>query len=40
MMLDVDYNDPEWLLVAKNNEDRPFFKLKKFFRKYFKGYEI
>lgn len=40
MMLDVDYNDPEWLLVAKDNEDRPFFKLKRFFRRYFKGYEI
>lgn len=24
-LLDVDYNDPEWLLVSKNNEDQPFF---------------
>ncbi len=38
--LDVDYNDPKWLLVAKHNEDRPFFKLKRFIWKYFKGYEI
>ncbi|MBD5266916.1 MAG: hypothetical protein HDS29_00270 [Bacteroides sp.] len=38
--LDVDYNDPDWLLVAKDNEDRPFFKLRRFIKKYFKGYEI
>lgn len=38
--LDVDYNDPKWLIIARENEDRPFFKLKKFVKKYFKGYEI
>lgn len=32
---DVDYNDPEWLFVAECNEDMPFFKLNKFWRKYF-----
>lgn len=31
---DVDYNDIRWLYVALNNEDQPFFKLKRFWRKY------
>ena len=26
----VDYNDPQWLFVAKDNEDRPFFYFKRF----------
>lgn len=31
---DVDYNDPTWLYVAENNEDKPFFNLKRIWRKY------
>ena len=33
----VDYGDPIWLDVANNNEDRPFFALRKFFRKHIAG---
>lgn len=32
--LDVDFGDPEWLFVAMNNEDKPFFHLRKFWRRY------
>lgn len=31
---DVDYNDSTWLQVADNNEDRPFFRLRRLWRKY------
>ncbi len=31
---DVDYNDNTWLQVADNNEDRPFFRLRRLWRKY------
>ncbi|MCC8037393.1 MAG: hypothetical protein LIP02_04545 [Bacteroidales bacterium] len=34
---DLDYNDPNWLLVAANNEDRPFFRLRRLWRKHVKG---
>ncbi len=37
---DVDYNDPIWLFVAMNNEDRRFFKLRKLWRKYVTGLGI
>ncbi|WP_279129906.1 hypothetical protein [Muribaculum intestinale] len=33
----VDYNDPQWLFVAKDNEDRPFFYFKRFWRRYVRG---
>lgn len=33
----VDYGDPVWLDVANNNEDRPFFALRRFFRKHIAG---
>ncbi len=31
---DVDYNDLQWLNIAKYNEDMPFFRLRKFWRTY------
>ncbi len=31
---EVDYNDLQWLNVAKNNEDVPFSRLRKFWRTY------
>ena len=34
---DVDYNDPHWLYVSFNNEDMPFFKLRRLWRKYVTG---
>ena len=33
---DVDYDDINWLDVATNNEDRPFFRLRRFWRRNFK----
>lgn len=33
---DVDYSDMRWLDIATNNEDRPFFKLRRFWRKNFR----
>lgn len=39
MVLDVDFNDPAWLLVARDNEDKPFFHLRRFWRKYVGGLE-
>ena len=30
---DVDYSDPVWLTVATENQDRPFFRLRKLVRK-------
>lgn len=33
----VDYNDLSWLDVATNNQDRPFFKIRRLWRKYFRN---
>ena len=33
----VDYNDPVWLFVAKDNEDKPFFHFRRAWRKYVRG---
>lgn len=33
---DVDYGDMHWLDIATNNEDRPFFRLRRFWRKNFR----
>ncbi|MCM1505005.1 MAG: hypothetical protein NC127_07400 [Muribaculum sp.] len=33
----VDYNDPVWLYVAKENEDRPFYHFRRAWRKYVRG---
>jgi len=33
----VDYNDPVWLYVAKENEDKPFYHLRRAWRKYVRG---
>ncbi|MDE6317472.1 MAG: hypothetical protein K2L73_03630, partial [Muribaculaceae bacterium] len=33
----VDYNDTNWLYVARVNEDKPFFKLRRFWNKMTKG---
>ena len=33
----VDYNDPVWMYVAKDNEDKPFFRIKRAWRKYVRG---
>lgn len=32
----VDYNDLHWLDVATNNEDKPFYRLRRFWRKNFR----
>ncbi|MDE7443666.1 MAG: hypothetical protein K2M65_05855 [Muribaculaceae bacterium] len=34
---DVDIDDPHWLFVATNNEDSPFFHVKRLWRKYVNG---
>lgn len=34
---DVDYNDSHWLYVAHNNEDKPFFRLRRFWHRYISG---
>ncbi|MDE6352901.1 MAG: hypothetical protein K2K88_07185 [Muribaculaceae bacterium] len=34
---DIDYNDPRWLYVSHNNEDMPFYKLRRLWRKYVTG---
>lgn len=34
---DVDYNDSNWLFVAANNEDRPFFRIRRLWRKFING---
>ncbi len=31
---DVDYNDREWLQISRNNEDKPFWRLRRFWRRY------
>ena len=33
---DVDYTDLHWLDIASNNEDRPLFRLRRFWRKNFR----
>ena len=38
--IDVDFNDPVWLMIADDNEDRPFFQLRKLWRKYVSGENI
>ncbi len=35
--LDVDFSDPIWLFVAFNNEDRPFYRLRRFWHRYICG---
>lgn len=37
---DVDFSDPTWLFVARNNEDTPFFRLRRFWNKYITGIGI
>ena len=32
----VDYNDLSWLDIAANNEDRPFYRLRRFWQKHFR----
>lgn len=34
---DIDLNDPVWLFVSINNEDRPFYRIRRFWRKYING---
>lgn len=34
---DIDYTDMHWMLVAENNADRPFFKLRRFWQRYITG---
>lgn len=33
--LDIDFNDSIWLFIEKNNEDQPFFHLRRFWRRHF-----
>lgn len=33
----VDYNDAHWLYVSQNNEDKPFFRMRRFWRRYVSG---
>lgn len=37
--MDVNFNDPVWLRVVKDNADSHFFKFRKFWRKYVEGFE-
>lgn len=34
---DVDFNDKNWLFIATNNSDRPFFRLRNLWNKYISG---
>lgn len=34
---DVDFNDPHWLYIARINEDKPFFRLRKWWQKNISG---
>lgn len=34
---DIDYSDMHWLNVSNNNEDRPFFKIRRFWRRFITG---
>lgn len=35
--LDVDFNDSIWFFIEKNNEDQPFFHLRRFWRRHICG---
>ncbi|MCM1022123.1 MAG: hypothetical protein NC343_07510 [Muribaculum sp.] len=37
MGLKIDFNDPTWLFVAEDNEDKPLYKLRKLTRKKYVG---
>ena len=37
---DVDFADPTWMFVARNNEDTPFYHLRRFWNKYITGIGI
>ncbi|MCC8119064.1 MAG: hypothetical protein LIP09_10025 [Bacteroidales bacterium] len=36
----VDYTDLHWISVSQNNEDRPFFRLRRFWRRYISGNDL
>lgn len=36
---DVDYEDMHLMSIAENNEDKPFFHLRKFWRRYINGFD-
>lgn len=36
----VDYDDLSWMGISKNNADKPFFKLKKFWRQHVSGVNL
>lgn len=36
---DIDYNDPHWLYVADNNQDTPFYTIRRLWRKFINGIE-
>ena len=36
---DIDFNNSEWLIVAEENEDKPFYRLRRFWRRYVSGTE-
>ncbi len=38
--LDVNFDDPAWLIVARDNQDRPFFRIRRFWKKYVSGVEV
>lgn len=35
--LNIDYNDSDWLYIADNNQDTPFYHTRRFWRKYVNG---
>ena len=35
--LDVDYSNPKWLYIADNNQDRSFFRFRRFWRNNISG---
>lgn len=37
---DVDYSDLHWISVAKNNEDQPFFRWRRFWRNHISGVDL
>lgn len=34
---DVDYNDPHWLYISINNEDKPFYRIRQLWRRFVAG---
>lgn len=32
--VDIDFGSPKWLYIADNNEDKPLFRIRRFWRKY------